>query len=133
MITATAPAPVNDAAFASLRELLMGPDAEPAPVTTLWAVSLTGPGVRIFTSAFRAAQFIVDESRRRVKARNPLPLTVQRLDGAMQPDWDASSDVADVFKATRWLKRCTNDAYAVKWLLRDEVVELVRAILVTDD
>lgn len=133
MSTATVPAPVNDAALASLRELLMGPDAEPAPVTTLWSVGLTGPGVRIFTSAFRAAEFIVDESRRRVKTRNPEPLTVRRLDGAMEPDWDASSDVADVFTATRWLKRCTNDAYAVKWLLRDEIIEVVRAILVSDD
>lgn len=133
MSTATVPAPTNDDALAALRELLMGPDAAPAPVTTMWSVSCAVPGVRIFMSAFRAAEFIVDESRRRVKARNLEPLTVQRLDGGMQPDWDASANVADVFTATRWLRRCTNDAYAVKWLLRDEVVEVVRAILVTDD
>lgn len=132
MSTATIPAPTNDDALASLRELLLAPATREAPVTTMWSVSC-GPGIRIFMSAFRAAEYIVDESRRRVKARVPAELTVQRLDGAMTADWDASSDVADVLGATRWLRRCTNDAYAVKWLLRDEVVELVRAILVSED
>jgi hypothetical protein len=78
-----------------------------------------------------AAAAFTDETRRRVKAGNPEPVTVTRLDGAMDTDWNASSDVADVLAATGWTARCADPAYAVAWRLRDEVVDILEAILVT--
>jgi hypothetical protein len=129
MSTATIPAPTDDA-LTALRELLAGESHGPA---TMWSASCTGPGLRIFTSGRLAAGYIADETRRRVRAGNPEPVTVHRLDGGMEPDWDASSDVADVLTATGWTTRCTDPAYAVAWLLRDDVAELLEAILVSAD
>ncbi|MET1086891.1 MAG: hypothetical protein ABWY04_07200 [Arthrobacter sp.] len=129
MSTATVPAPTADDALAALRELLMGTSQGTAK-TTQWSASYDGPGLRIFTSARAAAAFIADETRRRVKVGNPEPVTVNRLDGAMEPDWNASSDVADVLTATGWTARCADPAYAVAWRLRDEIIEVLEAILV---
>lgn len=132
MSTATVPAPTDDA-FAALRELLMGTSQGPVQKPVMWAASYGGPGTRIFTGALAAAVFITDETRRRVKAGNPEPVTVDRLDGAMDPDWNASSDVTDVLTATGWTARCADPSYAVAWRLRDEVIDLLEAILVASD
>ncbi|HEX9226477.1 MAG TPA: hypothetical protein VF885_07435 [Arthrobacter sp.] len=129
MSTATVPA-LTDDAFAALRELLMGTSQGPVQKPVMWAASYGGPGTRIFTGARAAATFITEETRRRVKAGNPEPVTVDRLDGAMDPDWNASSDVADVLAATGWTARCADPAYAVAWCLRDEVIDVLEAILV---
>jgi hypothetical protein len=126
MSTATIPAPTEDA-LTALREHLAGESQDTA---TMWSASCIGPDRRIFTSGRLAAGYIADETRRRVKAGNPEPITVNRLDGGMEPDWNASSDVADVLTATGWTARCADPAYAVAWLLRDDVVELLDAILV---
>jgi hypothetical protein len=109
----------------------MGTSQGPVPKPVMWSASYGGPGTRIFTGARAAAAFITDETRRRVKAGNPEPVTVNRLDGAMDTDWNASSDVADVLAATGWAARCADPAYAVAWRLRDEVVDILEAILVT--
>lgn len=130
MSTATIQAPTDDAALDALRELLAGETQGPA---AMWSASCTGPGQRIFTSGRLTAGYIADETRRRVKAGNQEPVAVHRLDGAMEPDWDASSDIADVLAATGWITRCSDPAYAVAWRLRDDVVELLEAILVTSD
>lgn len=133
MSTATIPAPTDDAALAALREILTGNGQTAAPVTTMWSVSYAGPGVRVFTASRPAARFIVNETRRRVKAGNPEPVKVHRLDGGMEADWNASSDVADVLAATGWTARCADPAYAVAYLLRDEVIEVLEAILVPSE
>lgn len=132
MSTATVPA-LTDDDFAALRELLMGTSQGPVQKPVMWAASYGGPGARIFTGNRAAAAFITDETRRRVKAGNPEPVTVNRLDGAMAPDWNASSDVADVLAATGWTARCTDPSYAVAWRLRDEVVDILAAVLVSED
>jgi hypothetical protein len=126
MSTPTHAATSTDIDFARLLEELMGP----APTPTMWSMSYDGPGTRIFTNTRGAAKFITDEARRRVRAGNPEPVTVNRLDGGMEPDWDASSDVADVLAATGWTERCTDPSYAVAWRLRDEVIDVLEAILV---
>lgn len=133
MSTVTVPAPTADDALAALREILCGDGKASAPATTMWSASYDGPGLRVFTSARGAAAFVTEETRRRVKAGNHEPVTVNRLDGAMEPDWNASSDVADVLTATGWTTRCADPSYAVAWRLRDEVVELLGAVLVTED
>ena len=132
MSTATIPAPTADDALASLRAILCGDGEAPAPVITMWASACAG-GQRIFTSSRLAAAYVVDETRRRIKAGDIAPVTLQRLDGAMEPDWDASSDIADVLAATDWIARCPDPAYKTAWLLRDEVADLIGTILVTED
>ncbi len=133
MSTATIPARRADDAFAALREFLCGDGPAPASKITMWSSSRTGPGVRLFTSSRRAAAYVGDETRRRDKTGHPGPVTVHRLDGGLEPDRDASSEVAAVLTATGWMTRCTDAACAVAFRLRDDVVELIKAILVTAD
>lgn len=126
MSTPTHTATSTDIDFAHLLEELMGL----APTPTMWAASCAGPGTRIFTDIRSAAKFITDETRRRVRSGNPEAVTVNRLDSGMEPDWNASSDVADVLAATGWTSRCTEPSYAVAWRLRDDVVDVLEDILV---
>lgn len=132
MSTATVPAPTADDQLADLRALLCGDEPAPTTVITMWSTACAG-GQRIFTSSRLAAAYVVDETRRRIKAGDTAAVTLQRLDGAMEPDWDASSDIADVLAATDWIARCPDPAYKTAWLLRDEVADVLEAILVTEE
>ncbi|HEX9088637.1 MAG TPA: hypothetical protein VF867_14045 [Arthrobacter sp.] len=126
MSTPTQTAPAADLDLAGLLKDLMGPPQ----VKTMWSASYAGPGTRIFTDTRSAATFITDETRRRVRSGNREPVTVNRLDGGMEADWNASSDVADVLAATGWAARCAEPSYAVAWRLRDDVINVLEDILV---
>jgi len=126
MSTPTQTAHAADLDLAELLKDLMGPPR----VKTMWSASYAGPGTRIFTDTRSAAQFIADETRRRVRSGNPEPVTVNRIDGGMEPDWDASSDVADVLTATGWTARCAAPSYSVAFRLRDDVIDVLEDILV---
>lgn len=126
MSTPTQTAPSADLDLAYLLKDLMGPPR----VKAMWSASYSGPGIRIFTDTRSAAQFIADETRRRVRSGNPEPVTVNRLDGGMEPDWDASTDVAAVLTATGWTARCAASSYSVAYRLRDDVIDVLEDILV---
>jgi hypothetical protein len=115
----------HDVDFADLRRRLLGP----APAPRMWSVRSGGPGVRVFLSAARAAEFIADETRRQVKAGAAVRIAVSGLEPDMSPADDASARVLDVLGDSGWTRQAANPSYAVAYRLRDRVADRVTSIL----
>lgn len=88
----------------------------------MWEVSVGRQGCSFRRSSRDAAELIVDTSARRLLRGHDAQLSVIRLDEDDQVEWDASSNVADVLRATGWPR----DQSAG----RETVTELIQAILV---
>lgn len=119
--------PTSDSDLATLLQGLLGP----TPAPRMWAVSYDGPGSRIFVTPEHAARFITDETRRRVIAGRPIALTVSSLDKGMAPMTDISAEVFDALVNTSWAVQAADRSYAIAYLLRDQVLDVVERVLVS--
>jgi hypothetical protein len=127
MSLATVPVQTDDS-LAALRGILCGGAEAPARSFTMWSASTTCPGVCVFTSTRLHRRRDPPRHGRQPGTRHgPTP---RRRHG---PGLGASSEVAAVLTATGCMTRYIDAAYAVAFRLRDDVVELIEAILVTAD
>lgn len=107
-------------------------DVRPGPTiarTYQWAVSDGEYENQFIASTSWAAAWLVDEARRKHLRGEPGQQTVHLHDRLLGVLWDATSDVADVFKATGWPAGDGGDILQ----LRATVMGIIRDILVSDD
>jgi hypothetical protein len=103
----------------------------PASTTTgtlQWAVSDGAFENHFVASASEAAVWVTDEAMRRHRRGEEPAVTVHLHDPFLGVLWDATADVADVFRATGW-PRLDEDTLH----LRATVIGLLADILVSDD
>lgn len=105
--------------------------ARPADTTTstvLWAVSDGAFENHFVASTPAAAVWLTDEAMRRHRRGQVPAVTVHLHDPFLGVLWDATGDVADVFKATGWPRLDDETLH-----LRAAVIGMLTDILVSDD
>lgn len=93
-----------------------------------WAVSDGIYENQFFAGASWAAAWLVDEAMRKHRQGQVAELTVHLHDRLLGVLWDATSDVADVFRATGWPELDGDTLWR-----RAGVISIIKDILVTDD